>query len=91
MDEIKLKGLLFRIKSGEVTVDEASQILKTLPYEDLVYSKVDHHSELRLGFPEVVFGEGKSAKKIVGIVRSMREKESSVLVTRLSNDKADYT
>jgi pyridinium-3,5-biscarboxylic acid mononucleotide synthase len=88
MDERRLKELLRSVKSGDITIDEASQILKTLPYEDLGYARIDHHRELRLGFPEVIFGEGKSVEKIVGIIQSMREKESNVLVTRLSYDKA---
>ncbi len=89
MNETRLKELLLGVKSGTVSLDDAARILKTLPYEDLEFSKVDHHRELRLGFPEVIFGEGKSTEKIVGIVRSMRDKESNVLVTKLSPDKAD--
>ncbi len=88
MNEARLKELLSGVKSGVVSLDEATRILKTLPYEDLEFSKVDHHRELRLGFPEVVFGEGKDAQEIVEIVRSMRDKEGKVLVTRLSPDKA---
>ncbi|MER3446855.1 MAG: 1-(5-phosphoribosyl)-5-amino-4-imidazole-carboxylate carboxylase [Candidatus Dadabacteria bacterium] len=88
MDEKRLRELLNSVKSGNVTVDEAARVLKTLPYEDLGYSKIDHHRELRLGFPEVVFGRGKDVEKITRIIRAMREKESNVLVTRLSHYKA---
>lgn len=88
MDERRLKEFLNSVKSGGVTVDEAAQILKTLPYEDLGYSKIDHHRELRLGFPEVIFGQGKNVEKIAQIIRAMRGKESNVLVTRLSHHKA---
>jgi hypothetical protein len=88
MNEARLKELLSGVKSGAVSLDEATRILKTLPYEDLEFSKVDHHRELRLGFPEVVFGERKDALEIVEIIRSMRDKEGKVLVTRLSPDKA---
>lgn len=88
MDERRLKELLNSVKSGGITVDEATQILKTLPYEDLGYSKIDHHRELRLGFPEVVFGQGKNIERIVQIIHAMIEKKSNVLVTRLSRYKA---
>jgi hypothetical protein len=88
MDETRLKDLLLGVKSGAISLDEATRILKTLPYEDLEFSKVDHHRELRLGFPEVIFGEGKSAEKIIEIMRSMKDKEGRILVTRLSPDKA---
>lgn len=89
MNEKRLKGLLNSLKSGGVTVDEVAQILKTLPYEDLGYSKIDHHRELRLGFPEVIFGQGKHIEKIVQIIRAMKEKKSNVLVTKLSLRKGD--
>src|SRR3989337_2744173 len=88
MNETRLKELLICVRSGTVSVDEAARVLRTLPYEDLEFSKVDHHRELRLGFPEVIFGEGKSTENIIGIVRSMIDKESNVLVTKLSQDKA---
>ena len=88
MNETRLKELLLCVRSGNVSVDEAAKVLRTLPYEDLEFSKVDHHRELRLGFPEVIFGEGKSTENIIGIVRSMVDKESNVFVTKLSHDKA---
>src|SRR3989304_2692710 len=71
MNETRLKELLICVRSGTVSVDEAARVLRTLPYEDLEFSKVDHHRELRLGFPEVIFGEGKSTENIIGIVRSV--------------------
>ncbi len=88
MNEKRLKELLSKVRSGGVTADEATRILKTLPYEDLGYSKIDHHRELRMGFPEVIFGQGKNVDKIAQIVHALREKESNVLVTRLSRNKA---
>lgn len=88
MDERRLRELLNSVKSGGIAVDEAARILKTLPYEDLGYSKIDHHRELRLGFSEVIFGQGKNVEMIAQIIRAMREKESNILVTRLSRHKA---
>jgi NCAIR mutase (PurE)-related protein len=65
-----------------VTPDEAQSRLATLPYEDLGFAKVDHHRALRRGFPEAVFGAGKTAEQIVGIVERIASRGQRVLVTR---------
>ena len=88
MDANALKQLLQSIASGRVTVDEAVTRLKRLPFEDLTYARVDHHRSLRKGFPEVIFGEGKSPEHILGIMKAMDEQEDTVMVTRLSPEKA---
>ncbi len=72
-----------------MTVDEAVTRLKRLPFEDLTYARVDHHRSLRKGFPEVIFGEGKSPEHILGIMKAMVEQQDTVMVTRLSPEKAD--
>jgi NCAIR mutase (PurE)-related protein len=63
----QLVELLDAVKRGRVGVDEAVERLKTLPFEDLGFAKIDHHRALRKGFPEVIFGEGKPANRIVEI------------------------
>jgi len=83
MNTAKLKELLERVRKGELEIKEAVEILKTLPYENLGYARVDHHRELRLGFPEVVFGKGKTPEELIGIIRSMKSKESNILITKL--------
>ncbi len=88
MDASRLKDLLKSIASGRVTVDEAVSRLRRLPFEDLRYACVDHHRSLRKGFPEVIFGEGKSVEHILGIVKAMVEEGDTVMVTRLSPEKA---
>jgi NCAIR mutase (PurE)-related protein len=89
MDANALKELLGLVASGQVTAAEALSRLKRLPFEDLAYAHVDHHRSLRKGFPEVIFGEGKTGDQILGIARAMIEQGDTVMVTRLSRDKAD--
>ena len=83
------KSILERLHKGELTVDEALLQLKLAPFEDLGYAKVDHHRALRQGAAEVIYGEGKTARQIAGILTSMRANgNKTVLVTRLDADKA---
>ena len=88
MDANTLRQLLESVASGRVTPDEAVTKLKRLPFEDLTYARVDHHRSLRKGFPEVIFGQGKSPEHILGIMEAMVEQGDTVMVTRLSPKKA---
>jgi pyridinium-3,5-biscarboxylic acid mononucleotide synthase len=87
MDRERLTELLKRVRQGNVTVPAAAKRLRHLPFEDLGFAKVDHHRALRQGFPEVILGEGKEAKEIAAIVRALRRRDSSILITRLSSEK----
>ncbi len=60
--------------------------MKTLPFEDLGFAQVDHHRYLRQGFPEVVFGQGKTPEQIAQIAASISKKSSKFLVTRAEED-----
>ena len=88
MDVNALRQLLELVTSGRVTVDEAISRLRRLPFEDLAYARVDHHRPLRKGFPEVIFGEAKSPEQILGIMKAMVKQGDTVMVTRLSPEKA---
>jgi NCAIR mutase (PurE)-related protein len=79
-----LKKILERVRAGKVSPDGALRRLKILPYEDLGFAKIDNHRQLRRGFPEVIFGEGKSVPQIVAIMRRMASKRQPVLVTRVA-------
>ena len=79
----KIKKLLADIKDGKSTVEEAYDLLRDLPFEDLDHTKIDHHRMIRKGLQEVVFGEGKSLKQIMDVVGSMKKKNLDVLVTRI--------
>ncbi len=81
-----LRGLLGRIRRGGLTVDAALEKLRDLPYEDLGFAKIDNHRELRRGFPEVIFGEGKTVPQIVAIVARIARRGQPVLITRVSEE-----
>jgi NCAIR mutase (PurE)-related protein len=89
MNANALQKLLESVAAGQMAVEEAFSKLKRLPFEDLAYAHVDHHRSLRKGFPEVIFGEGKSGEQILGIAKVMVDQGDTVMVTRLSQEKAD--
>jgi hypothetical protein len=82
MDPRSVEELLRKVKEGSVSPEEAASRLATLPYEDLGFAKVDHHRALRRGFPETVFGSGKTPEQIVAIVNRIAARGQRVLVTR---------
>lgn len=88
MDSKELQVLLQNLKNGDIDVDDAIQRLKHLPFEDLGHANVDHHRQLRLGFPEVIFGEVKSVGQMTQIVAALVDKGNNVLVTRIDEPRA---
>jgi NCAIR mutase (PurE)-related protein len=78
----RIREILQDIAEGRLTVEEAITRFSTLPYEDISFARVDHHRELRVGFPEVILGEGKTTEQVVEIARSLLRHESNLLVTR---------
>jgi NCAIR mutase (PurE)-related protein len=84
----KLRQILKDLQDGKKGVDDVLKSLRSWPYEDLGFARVDHHRSLRRGFPEVIFGEGKSVDQIVEIMKAMLAQESDVLVTRIDGAKA---
>src|SRR5512136_858067 len=89
MDIRKLEGLLKEVKSGKTSTEKALAELRSLPFEDLGFTRIDHHRSLRKGFPEVIWGEGKSSSQILSIVRQLKKKGQNVLVTRVEKKKAN--
>ncbi len=71
MDSKVLQQLLEEVQGGRLPVAAAVERLRTLPFEDLGFARVDHHRQLRQGFPEVVFGAGKSLEQVRGILTSL--------------------
>ncbi len=88
MDTERLKALLESVAEGSCPVDEAIRKLRGMPFEDVEFVKIDHHRALRKGFPEVIFGAGKTTQQVVDITSRMREHGSNVLVTRCRSDTA---
>ena len=66
MQEETLRKLLQQFRSEKLSEEKFIQKLKTLPFEDYDFVKLDHHRALRKGFPEVIYGEGKSIKDLFG-------------------------
>ena len=84
----KIEDLLRKVRSGKTTLNQAMAELKSLPFEDLGFTRIDHHRSLRKGFPEVIWGEGKTSGQILSIMKRLKEKGQNILITRLEEKKA---
>ncbi len=89
MNAAKLRRLLGQVVAGRVTPTEAVATLRGLPFEDLGFARVDHHRALRKGFPEVVFGQGKTVRQIAAIVDRVAAAGHTVLVTRTTPEACE--
>jgi hypothetical protein len=89
MDQERLKELLLGFKEGRVDMDQALERLRHLPFEDLGFATVDHHRAIRQGFPEVIFGQGKTPEQIAGIASRLLEGSSNLLITRTNRETFD--
>ena len=78
--------MLEQIKTGQVEIDEAMEKLRHLPFEDLGFAHVDHHRQIRRGFPEVIYCPGKTTEQIIKIFGSLAERGNNVLATRAEPD-----
>lgn len=86
----EIKNILEQVKDGSMSVDEAVYKLKSSPFEDIGYAKVDLHRKIRQGVAEVIYGAGKTPEQIIGILSTMIENnQRSVLITRLEKDSAE--
>jgi hypothetical protein len=83
MEREELRSLLREVASGGLPVEEAFSRLARLPFEDLGFAKVDHHRQLRTGFPEVIFGQGKTLPQILAIAERLIAAGGPLLVTRI--------
>lgn len=91
MEGIAIRQILEALVQQEISVEEALLQLKKSPFEDLEYAKVDFHRGIRQGIPEVIYGESKEKKHILGICESMlNNNQENILVTRIEEDVAKY-
>lgn len=81
-----MEDILRQVQDGTLTIEEAKA--KLASYENLGFVRVDHHRQQRQGFPEVIYGEGKSADQIISIIRAIKAKNHTILATRISEEKA---
>src|ERR1700741_601548 len=89
MDVERLRQLLERVREGDMPVDDALSALRSLPFEDLGFAKVDHHRALRSGFPEVIYCPGKATEHILAILEKLTARSSKVLASRAAPDVAE--
>ncbi len=83
-----MRELLVRFKENGESVDAAIEQLRDLPYQDIGFAKLDHHRALRTGWPEVIFGKGKTPEQVAMIVSAMKGRGHPVLVTK--SDQETY-
>jgi NCAIR mutase (PurE)-related protein len=90
MNSLELRALLARVRAGEIDPDAACDALqarlRSLPFEDLGFARVDHHRALRQGFPEVVLGLGKTPAQIAAIAERIVSRGQTLLVTRADRE-----
>ncbi len=81
-----IKSILDAVSSGSLTDDAAAEQIKNLSFEDVGYAKIDHARAERQGFPEVIFGLGKTREQITGIFEKLIARSPNVLITRTTAD-----
>lgn len=84
-----IKEILKEVASKRLTPKDAYQRLKYLPYEDLGFAKIDHHRVIRRGFPEVVYGKGKSLYQIKKILNTLTQNHRPIILTKISRSVFD--
>ena len=91
MEQQELRSLLSQVAEGSLSVEQAMLQLKTQPFEDLGFAKIDHHRALRQGVAEVIYGAGKTPEQITAIADTMVQRgQKTVLITRMSREAADF-
>lgn len=86
MDEQRITDILKKFQAGELSEQDAVAKLKTVPYEELGFAKIDHHRAVRQGFPEVVYCQGKTTPQVVEIVKRLSVNNKNILATRAGKD-----
>ncbi|NRT32903.1 nickel pincer cofactor biosynthesis protein LarB [Clostridium beijerinckii] len=86
MNKEEIKELLESVKDNKLNVDEALEKLEDLPFKDLGFAKIDNHREIRVGYPEVIYCEGKTVEQVRDIVKFMITKNNNILGTRANEE-----
>jgi len=82
MNKNEMMEFLKQVKSGDISLEEAEEYLKDLPYRDLDFAKLDLHRGIRSGYPEVIYCQGKNREHLKKIVQTMMERDANILATR---------
>ena len=77
-----IENLLKEVKTGDKSVEEALEVLKNFPYTDLGFARIDHHREMRTGYPEIIYCAGKTVEQVAAIFVVMYQRENNVIGTR---------
>lgn len=89
MNPKKIEKVLSKLSRGKCTVAEALELLRTLPYDDLKFAKLDHHRELRKGIPEAIYTPGKTERQIMDIAARTLARGDEAVFTRMNKELAD--
>ncbi|HEX2975943.1 MAG TPA: nickel pincer cofactor biosynthesis protein LarB [Bacteroidales bacterium] len=89
MSPKEVENLLIDVKEGRTSVQEALDVLKTLPYTDLGFARIDNHREMRTGYPEIIYCAGKTVDQVREIVRLMASRGNNVIATRATREMYD--
>lgn len=88
MEAEKVKQLFQLVSEQKLSLEDATEIINNSGFTDLGFAKIDTERNKRTGIPEIIYGEGKTAAQIIGIVEAMLEKQNNILVTRVAAAKA---
>lgn len=86
MDELQIKKILEQVSLGQISSEEAFTHLKELPFKDLDFAMIDNHRAIRVGYPEVIYCEGKTVEQVKTIIEYMLSKNTSILATRATKE-----
>lgn len=89
MNRETMEQLLLQVKSGEIPLESALEKLESLPFTDIGFAMIDNHREIRVGYPEVVYCEGKTVEQVSKIIKLLNDQGSNVLATRASEAMYD--
>lgn len=87
MNEADIRQLIARVRSGDCSEEECLLKLKGLQTEELGFARIDHHRQLRTGYPEVIFGQGKTAGQVAEIFLRLTSRSPLVMATRVSSEQ----
>jgi len=86
MNKDEIKNLLEAVKYNNVDIEDALEKLEDLPFKDLGFAKIDNHREIRVGYPEVIYCEGKTVEQVRDIIKFMLTKNNNILGTRATEE-----
>ena len=86
MNRKTVREILEKVKTGAMSIDDAVEYFRSLPFEDLGFATIDHHRALRTGFPEVIFCQGKTREQVVSIAERIVSTGSDLLATRADRE-----